>query len=54
MERLTEIQKQQIVRRMKSYEDDTMDTHAKWASLVFDVPVTAEECSKLYIDYLCG
>ena len=50
MDKLTDEQKQRLIKRMKTFEDDTFDTHAMWATTTFGVPINKDECSKLFME----
>ncbi len=50
MDELTEQQKKLLVEYMNDHDGLSWDQHSAWASSVFRVEITPEECSKLFME----
>lgn len=49
MEKLTNEQKNQLIAHMNRYEDNSWAQHSQWALATFNVRLTDDECSRLFI-----
>ena len=50
MDKLTEQQKKLLVEYMNDHDGFSWNQHSAWASSMFRVIVTPEECSKLFME----
>jgi hypothetical protein len=50
MNTLTDTQKDEFVRHMNQYEDDSFEQHAQWANTKYGVNLTANDCSKIFME----
>jgi len=49
---LTTNQREQLIRHMNTYEDDSFELHAYWAKNNFGVDLTKDECYRIYAESL--